>query len=243
MRDASRPIHRVVQVDFLFLALGLPQALQQVHQMVGQRPALRLAFQHLMNPVLEGVVEQKMNVVALRGRPWPVAPDSGRRPVRPAAPARTRTADRCILVSAWLWAVSPRPCRSIHGCAFSARFRSHWPTPRKRWLVAGPAKRRKPGKSCSGRNPFWYSRSSRRSRAAPGPARRRARQVRPRQPHRPHRQQSLVRLQEAPLHQAVRGSPEAVIRGDPTTRGRRPGRAGPQPTAPTGPARGPVRRP
>jgi len=121
---------------------------------------------------------------------------SGRRS-RPDGPGRSRRSNRRRPPSGL--AVRRTAASLSHPCARPHRLVNHLPHGRKRWLVGWPAKRRKLGRSCSGRRPCGTGAPA--SDRGPGQAEhvalRQLRQVRPGQPDRPHRQQFLVLLQKA----------------------------------------------
>ena len=119
------------------------------------------------------------------------------------------------------------PCRPIHSRAFSAMFRSHCADAAEALAGRRAGEAQEARQVLLGPQPVLvqpFQQAVARPRQGQHVAARQPHQVRPRQPHRPHRQQPLVRLQEA-LHviEPFAGSPAAAIRGDPTTRRRRPG--------------------
>ena len=131
--------------------------LEVLDLVVGQRAGVRLALQRLADAVLVGVEEEGVGVVlagqgrlgAVRGasRAASLSPSRARPKANDQVDVRRRSAAVAIgggrrSSLATSWASLPR---SI----------IHWRTARKRWLVGWPAKRRKLGRSCSGRRPLW----------------------------------------------------------------------------------------
>ncbi len=158
LQDTGRLAHRIDHVAQAHLVgrTALAQVLQILYLIGGKRAAVRRGVKNLMNAILKALEQEHVSVVLIGQHGLGSAHQSQGRVALP----QTGQAEGEKKV-----AVLPRfrraaLCGQLHPLTAdpvvrrSAIRRNHEPTPRNCWPFAWPPKRRKAGRSCSGRNPF-----------------------------------------------------------------------------------------